>query len=314
MIMQLVVALAAGCASALMFVSVVSGALISLVLFYLAPLPLLVAALGWGSTTALAGGLVTCAAIGLILGLPYMTVFALTVALPAWWLGRLTMLARSAPGPDGTSVLHWYPPGRLVLWTAAFASLTTIAALLSLGSDAATVTDTLKHGLARIFGATEGTDAADTDVLVTVLVTIAPAAATMVTMAALALNLWLGARIAQTSGRLTRPWPALNLIEFPTLTLAVLAVAILLSLAGGLLALCAQVVSTALVLAYAIAGFAVLHSLTQSMATRGFWLAGTYALVVVFGWPLVVVALLGIADAVFGFRRRRRLTPPTPSF
>ena len=42
------IALAAGSASALMFASIISGALVSLVLFYLAPLPLMVAALGWG--------------------------------------------------------------------------------------------------------------------------------------------------------------------------------------------------------------------------------------------------------------------------
>ena len=45
MMVQLFIALAAGCASALMFASVISGALLSLVLFYLAPLPLMVAAL-----------------------------------------------------------------------------------------------------------------------------------------------------------------------------------------------------------------------------------------------------------------------------
>jgi len=315
MIMQLVIALAAGCASALMFVSVVTGAPVSLVLFYLAPLPLLVAALGWGSAAALVGGIVTCAVIGLFLGLPYMTVFAVTVALPAWWLGRLTLLARPVSQGGGEPTLQWYPPGRLVLWIAAFASLTTIAALLSLGSDAATVTETLKHGLARIFGAAEGTEAADSDVLVTVLVTIAPAAATMVTMAALMLNLWLAARIARTSGRLMRPWPALNLIEYPVPTLGALAAALLASFAGGLLAIFAQIIATALVLAYALAGLAVLHTLTAPMATRGFWLAGTYALIAVFGWPLLAVAAIGIADAAFGLRRRRRpeAFPPPPS-
>ena len=46
------IAIAAGCASALMFASITSGALISLLLFYLAPLPLMVAALGWGPLSA----------------------------------------------------------------------------------------------------------------------------------------------------------------------------------------------------------------------------------------------------------------------
>ena len=49
MIAIILIGLAAGCASALMFASIISGALISLLLFYLAPLPLMVAALGMGT-------------------------------------------------------------------------------------------------------------------------------------------------------------------------------------------------------------------------------------------------------------------------
>ena len=49
MIAILLIAIAAGCASALMFASIISGALISLLLFYLAPLPLMVAATGMGT-------------------------------------------------------------------------------------------------------------------------------------------------------------------------------------------------------------------------------------------------------------------------
>jgi len=42
MMLNILIAIAAGCASGLMFASIISGALISLVLFYLAPLPLMV--------------------------------------------------------------------------------------------------------------------------------------------------------------------------------------------------------------------------------------------------------------------------------
>jgi len=57
MIALLLIAIAAGCASALMFASIISGALISLLLLYFAPLPLMVAALGWGPLAATAGGI-----------------------------------------------------------------------------------------------------------------------------------------------------------------------------------------------------------------------------------------------------------------
>src|SRR3978361_1344740 len=94
MITMLLTGLAAGCASALMFASIISGALISLLLFYLAPLPLMVAALGWGPLSATIGGIAAALCLGAIFGLPYCISFVLTVALPAWWLGHLALLRR----------------------------------------------------------------------------------------------------------------------------------------------------------------------------------------------------------------------------
>ncbi len=96
MIAIVLIGLAAGCASALMFASIVSGALISLLLFYLAPLPLMVAALGWGPIAATIGGIVAACGLGAIFGLPYCIAFAVTVAVPAWWLGHLALLGRPA--------------------------------------------------------------------------------------------------------------------------------------------------------------------------------------------------------------------------
>src|SRR3954452_12000323 len=96
MIAIVLIAIAAGCASALMFASIVSGALISLALFYLAPLPLMVAALGWGPLSATIGGIAAALGLGGIFCLSYCIAFVLTVALPAWWLGHLALLGRPA--------------------------------------------------------------------------------------------------------------------------------------------------------------------------------------------------------------------------
>src|SRR5713226_10753651 len=101
MIVIVLIAMAAGCASALMFASIVSGALISLVLFWLAPLPLMVAALGWGPLAATIGGITAASGLGLIFGFPYCIAFVVTVALPAWWLGHLALLGR--PMTNGIS-------------------------------------------------------------------------------------------------------------------------------------------------------------------------------------------------------------------
>jgi hypothetical protein len=322
MIAILVIALAAGSASALMFASIVSGALISLVLFYLAPLPLMVAALGWGPLAATIGGITAASGLGLIFGLPYCIAFAITVALPAWWLGHLALLGRPVPNAasgNGAApvapALEWYPVGRILLWIAGFTILTTIAALLTLGADAEAITGALRRGLLRILGPRDAESAGDVERWVDALVVVAPAAAATVAMMTLVLNLWLAAKITATSGRLHRPWPDLRSAALPPMTLVALSVALAFCFAGGLLALLAQIVATALMMAYAFTGFAVLHTLTLALKSRAFWLSCTYAIVVVFGWPVLAMVALGITDAIFGIRQRylrTRAPPPLP--
>lgn len=323
MIAVILIALAAGSASALMFASIISGALISLVLFYLSPLPLMVTALGWGPLAATIGGIAAASALGAMFGLPYCAAFALTVAVPAWWLGHLALLGRPVQSPAPTAgttpaapTLEWYPVGRILLWIAGFAALTTFAAMLTLGTDAETITSTLRRGLLRILGPRDSVSSGDVERWVTALSIIAPPAAAIVSMLTLTLNLWLAGKIAATSGRLNRPWPDLKTAELPPMTLVVLSVALAFCFIGGLAALFAQIATTALMMAYAFTGFAVLHTLTLALKSRAVWLSCTYAIVVVFGWPMLAMAALGLADAVFGFRHRYlrgKQPPPLPA-
>ena len=322
MIAIVLIAMAAGCASALMFASIVSGALISLLLFYLAPLPLMMAALGWGPLSATIGGISAATGLGAIFGLPYCIAFVLTVALPAWWLGHLALLGRPvangvSPGNGASPVapdLEWYPVGRILIWIAGFATLTTMAALLTLGTDAATITGALRRGLLRIIGQSDPASSAEVEQRIDALVSIAPAAAALVAMLTLTLNLWLAAKITATSARLHRPWPDLKSAALPPMTLAALCVAIAFCFAGGLLAILGQIVTAALMMAYAFTGFAVLHTLTLASKNRAIWLCCTYALVMVIGWPILAMVALGVADAIFGFRQRylQRRPPPIP--
>lgn len=323
MIASLLIGLAAGCASALMFASIISGALISLLLFYLAPLPLMVTALGWGPLSATIGGIAAATGLIAIFGLPYGIAFALTVAIPAWWLGHLALLGRpvtsSVSPPEATAVapdLEWYPVGRILLWITVFAAVTTAAALLTLGTDSASILSALRRGLLRmIAGRSAATLARETEQWVDALVTMAPAAASIVATMTLAINLWLAAKITQTSGRLHRPWPDLRSATLPPMTLVALLVAIAFSFSGGLLAIVAQIAAATLMIAYALSGFAVLHTLTLSMKSRAVWLSCAYAVVMVFGWPVVAMIGLGIADGLFGIRHRylQRRPPALPA-
>ena len=327
MIAIVLIAIAAGCASALMFASVISGALISLLLLYLAPLPLMVAAMGWGSLCATIGGIAAAICLGAIFGVPYCIAFAMIVALPAWWLGHLALLGRPHHNAQNETLsnivpsrsnaaaeppaLEWYPVGRILLWTAGFAIVTTIATLLTLGADAAAITSALQRDLSQMFSG----DAAALGQIqpwIDALVKIAPAATAVIVMMTLTLNLWLAAKITATSGRLNRPWPDLKATLLPPMTLVALLVAIAFCFTGGLAAMLALVIAAALSMAYALIGFAVLHTLTLALKNRTFWLSCIYAFVMGFPWLVSAVAALGLADAIFQFRQRYLQSRPPP--
>jgi len=320
---NLLVAAAAGCASALMFASIISGALVSLLLFYLAPLPLMVAAMGWGPTCAAIGGALAGAGLGGIFGPSYAAAFVLTVAIPAWWLGHLVLLGRpvmaEAPqhdtgaAPAGPPPVDWYPLGRILIWIACFAALTTTAALLTLGSDASTIADTLRRGLQHLVNVQDAASRDRTSEVVDAFVAIAPAAAATIAMTTLTLNVWLAARVTATSGRLRRPWPDMKTTTLPPMALVATTVALALCFVGGLPAMLAQIVTACLMMAYALVGFAVLHTITLTLRNRGLWLASVYAVVLVFVWPVITVVGIGIADVIFGIRQRylqRHMPPP----
>ena len=90
------IGIGAGAATALLFASVTSGALLSIPLFYLAPLPILIAGLGWSHWAALIAAIAAALALGIAFGPVFFVSFIAVVGLPAWWLGYLAMLARPA--------------------------------------------------------------------------------------------------------------------------------------------------------------------------------------------------------------------------
>ena len=323
MIANIAIAIAAGCASALMYASVISRVRVSLALLYLAPLPLMVASIGWGPLAGAIGGVGAASGIALLFGLPYAIGYVIMAALPAWWLGHLVMLGRpvanAAPAGNGAApaapAMEWYPTGRLLLWIAGFGFLTTLTALLPLGTDAAAVTATMRQGLLMALKARGLEASADMERVVNLLVTAVPAFMVMGVMKMLTVNLWLAGKIAQTSGRLNRAWPDIRSTTLPPMTMVALCVALAFSFSGGLLALVSQVASGALLMAYALTGFAVLHTLTLASPGRTVWLAVTYVIMLALIWPVLVMVVLGLADAMFGFRERylRSRPPPLPA-
>jgi hypothetical protein len=307
------IGLGAGAAAALMFASVSSGVVFSIVLFYLAPLPIMVVALGWNQWAGLLAAAVAAAMLGLGFGPYFFAAFLAAIGAPAWWLSYLVLLAR--PIINGTAVAtEWYPPGRLVLWAASLGAVMVAAALISLGTDEDSIRAGLKEAVGRLF-AGPGDDARSSgnaggaiDFLVTAM---PPVAAVIATLAQL-LNLWLAGRVALVSDRLKRPWPDLATMFFPPAAVAAFALAIAVSFLPGLPGLLASLFAATLTLAFAILGFAVMHVATRGMQARAVILAGTYGAVAVTGWPVLIMTLIGVAETLFRLRDRRGLGTPRP--
>jgi hypothetical protein len=318
MVQAFLIGIGAGAASALLFASVASGAPLSVVLFYLAPLPILIAAIGWSHWAGLVAALTAAGALGTVFSTLFFLAFLFGVGLPAWWLGYLTLLARPAPTETG---LEWYPPGHLVFWAALLGAVVVVAAIPNFGLDEDSFNATLRAGFERVFRAQTGTPAGeplqipgiDVGRLIDVLVVVIPPAAAALTTATLLINLWLAARIVRVSGRLKRAWPDLPSLALPTYGLALLAAAIAGTFLPGLPGIVAGLFAASFLVAYAVLGFAVVHTLTRPLRSRPFVLGGIYAAVAVFGWPGGVVTLLGIADAALDLRGRstRGRAPPT---
>jgi len=301
MMQILLVGLGAGTAAALLFASVVSGSIAAIALFYLAPLPILIAALGWSHVAGLFAAALATALVTILAG-DFFAAIAV-IAFGAWWLGYLALLARPATNGGGPG-LNWYPLGRLVLWAAVIGTLVVAAAVPNFGGDQQSLRAALRKTYERILS-----DQSVIDLLVIVV----PAAAAVFSTLINLFNVWLAARIVKISGRLVRPWPDLAAITLPAFTPALLALAVACSFLPDLAGMLAGAFAASLLMAFAILGFAVLHAITRGMSSRVLVLAGIYAAATVLGWPMLAVSVLGLAEATFKIRGRvaGRRGPPT---
>lgn len=302
---------AAGLVSALLFAVITTGNTLALLLYFVAPLPILLAALGWNHRAGLVAALVGSAVIAVVFRPVAGLAFLISVAVPAWWYAYLALLART----DETGT-EWYPLGRLLVWIAGVSAGLTLAGAMTLGGTyeefvrafmrAVRIIETINP---RAFeGLTGDARAQSIAELARLLAFLAPpvSAATGVGMAVLLV--WSAAKITAVSDRLPRPWPALPDTEMPRTTMAILGIATVLGvLLDGFAGLGARSVAAALLMAYCLQGLAVIHVLTRGMSGRTGMLAGVYIIFVVLpGWPVLLYAVVGLADAVFGLRARKR--------
>lgn len=317
-----VVALAvvAGLASALLMLSVVSGARLSFILFLFSPLPILLVGIGWDHRAAVLAAAIGTLVIGVVLGLNGVRSYAISVALPGWWLSYLVM-HRTAGGDRAAATDRGCMPGTLILWCAGLAVVLVLLTVptfgLSLEAYRAGIGHAIEEFLRRQTDTPAGTpvilpSGADADDMAGLFALVVPPIGAVSWMLVTLVNVWLAARIAQAAGHLRRPWPTLSDLSLPRPVLVVLAVAVLLSFAPGLASLLGQLVAATLFVAFVLLGLAVVHAGTRGFRGRILVLIGVYLMLAIQPWAAMCLAVLGALEQFFGLRRRTAQPPAPP--
>jgi len=315
-------AIGAGLASALLYLAVTAGTLMAIPLFYLAPLPIMIAGFGWGTAAAwiaALAGVLTMSATGLQVG----AVYAGACAVPAAFLARLAMLGRPRDPADPASPLEWYPLGRMLLWCAAYGTALSLVFMAFLGFDTARLTETLAEMLRS---AQEGDNALpmappegfDADSVAGTMAALIPRFFALIWMWSAVLNLWLAAKITAASGKLQRPASLFAGFSVPRAGGLALLVGIPLSLTGGAAGLVGTIVTAAFASVFAVGGIIVIHHLTQGKPWRPAALGALYCGLLIFtGWLILPLAMVGLADSIFDLRRgkpaRGSIYPKSPN-
>ena len=324
MIQIVLIGIGAGATSALLFASIVSGSPGSFLLANFAQLPIMIAAIGWTHFAGLAAVIFAGLGLAIMFGGWIAFAFLISIALPAWWLGYLALLGRPAPGGEASDI-EWYPVGRIVAWTAIAATAIVILTMMRHGVDVASMQAGLRreleHAMRFLTGAPSGgplrlPGVKDAERLLDILVMVVPPMKACALTVTSLFNLWLAARVAKISGRLRRPWPIIAQMTFPPFTAALLAMAVAATFLADLVGLIGTVLTASLLLAYALLGFAVVHSITAGVGGRGFMLTGLYCVVLLFGWPILIMSALGLVETILALRARvaARRAPPTAPF
>ena len=321
MLHRLIVAVGAGCAAALLFVVSAQTSVMAMALAYLAPLPIMIATLGFGLDAGAIAGVISVAVLAVLAEPLSALVFAASVAAPAWALAAfaVTPLARyfGRGKPDAPA----YPSvGAIVSLSALFGMLASAAVLTTVivlyggyREGARHVAEAVSALAADAFDGAPGNLTARE--FADALVRFGPAAIAASTLLMLSVNLYGAARSTQLSRNLRRPWsdlPTSVALPWPigVAFLACLAGAYALPApAGQYFSIGAGGLGAALVLQ----GLAVAHALSRGLKMRPFMLVALYACCVLRAkYTLPVLAGLGIIDGFLKLRSRAALIAPPP--
>ncbi|GGA85927.1 membrane protein [Brucella endophytica] len=306
------VGILAGLAAALLSAGAIVQSGVAMFLYFLTPLPIFIAALGWGTAAGIIAAIAATAAIAIVAPMGALLV-ALTSIIPAAAGAYLAGLARPASEMGGPKdAIVWYPLPDIIfrLGLMVAGGLIIIGIIIGFGQDLAReFADAIMAALTQAnpdFTASPEMR----DNLAATMVVLLPAIQAATCLIALVANFYLALRLTSISGRLRRPrddWPAT--LRMPRIGLLVFAVSLTLAFLGSGIGHAATAVAGALGAGFMLAGFATMHMRTRGQPWRpvALWLA--YLAVALFAFVLFLFLIAGLFDTSRN-APMTKLTPP----
>jgi hypothetical protein len=286
---------AAAAASALLLFAAQPDSPGGMLLAVLATLPLFLVGLSWGVFHGAATGAAAAIAILFAVGLPAGLYYAVVNALPA---ALLIWQAERAPNQ----------PTRLVLTLTACAALPIVAAVLFFapqeGGLEGIIRERLEPMLASIATGPEGSPPPELAVFIDAFAGLFPALAATFWALLIAINATLAQGVLKRFDKSRVRTPDIAAIRIPRWMLAAFAATLVFSAFGGGIGYLANNLVPVATLPFLFAGLAVMHWALRRSSASALWLGLLYGLLVLFGWPALVLLLIGMLDTIFDFRGR----------
>ncbi|QGM98968.1 DUF2232 domain-containing protein [Methylocystis parvus] len=124
-------------------------------------------------------------------------------------------------------------------------------------------------------------------------------------------NLWMGGFIARASALLTHPWPDIAMdYRLPRAVAGLFLAGVALTFFNGPAGAVGLVLAATMGMLLMLQGLAVVHVFVRGSKSSALVLSILYFMLGFLGWPIVPLAVLGIADAVFNYRDRKTAAAP----
>jgi hypothetical protein len=298
-----------GALSAVLHTSLLTGSPAAFLLAYLAQLPLFVAGLWMGTAAvgmAAAAGTIAAFAGG---GVAFAIAYALANAGPAFLVVRQALLWRQAP--DGGD--QYYPLGNILLMLVATTGALFAGMIFAFSGSEGGLEAALTRFIVEAFKTIQapGLDAGRLEPFAEAVARFFPGIVGVSWLVMTVINAALAQGLVTRFAKPQRPSPSIVDLDLPVALLGLVAIFAVGSLLPGLGGFVARNMIVVFVAVYALAGFAVLHALAAKLQWRGLALGASYGAVIVFGWPIAIVAILGLIEPLAHFKARAQGRAPT---